>query len=120
MTEGNLILVDIRHSLSVDGIEEAIDADDGRLHRHISDAYVEAFVPAERMRFLQDRNGIISIELPRSPVDVGNSGTLVPLAGSVTSQSVAKANAPAWHAAGYTGGGVAIGIIDSFDGAVTL
>jgi len=118
VTEGNLILVDIRHSLSVDGIEEAIDADDGRLHRHISDAYVEAFVPAERMRFLQDRNGIISIELPRSPVDVGDSGTLVPLAGSVTSQSVAKANAPAWHAAGYTGSGVAIGIIDSFDGAV--
>jgi hypothetical protein len=118
ITQGALILVDIHHSLSRSELEAQVAAVRGTLYQHISDAYAEAFVPAEMMRRLQDAPGVIALFLPPTPVRDPVPETLSPLAGSVNSQSVPKANAPAWHANGYLGGGVAVGIIDVFDGAV--
>ena len=49
------------------------------------------------------------IELLASPVG---------LAPDVVGEEVDKIGADSWHAAGYTGAGVAVGILDSFDGAL--
>jgi hypothetical protein len=76
---------------------------------------VQAFVPPEHLVELLRHPGVLDVERPNY--------ALVPEPGlraaprkltnlAVTSEGVAPTNAPAWHAEGFTGNGVRVGVID--------
>lgn len=65
--------------------------------------YVQAFVPAGKLRQLARETGVIAIRRP---------STFVPTAGAQMTQGDAALNGAVWRAAGVTGTGVKIGIID--------
>lgn len=111
LSKGSMIVVDIEHTLPADEIEDVVRTAGGRVYNHISESLLEAFVPASEVGQLQAQPAIGFVQSPPTPVE------LVDLAGSVSGESAAKANAPAWHSAGYRGNGVAVGIIDSFHGS---
>ena len=90
---------------------------------------VLADVPAVRMGELEASDGVETVRLPL-PIDGpgGDSAAGSPTAqtardvlarksGAYGTEIVAHTGVAAWHAAGQTGQGIKVGIIDSFDGA---
>ena len=79
-------------------------------------ALLQAWLPVAALERLADRGGVAQV---RRPAVVQ---WYAPLAvGSATTEALAALNAGAWHAAGFTGEGVRIGIIDGgFSGYVAL
>ena len=66
--------------------------------------YIEAYIPVRLLAAASTLEGVVSIQAIVPPQAV--SGTIV-------SQGVAAHGVPSWHAAGYKGSGVKIGIIDA-------
>ena len=80
--------------------------------RNIGEDYVEAYVPVTLLAEASERPNVVRVQAIEPPS---------PDRGSVTSQGVAAHAANAWHAAGYTGAGVKVGVIDSgFEGISAL
>ncbi len=88
--------------------------------------YLEAYVPITLLVAASERPGVIraqaivppqSATAPLSPEDISAPAGK----GNVVSQAVALHGADAWHAAGYTGAGVKVGVIAAgFAGATAL
>ncbi len=66
--------------------------------------YIEAYIPVRLLATASTLEGVVSIQAIVPPQAA--SGTIV-------SQGVAAHGVPSWHAAGYKGSGVKIGIIDA-------
>ena len=79
--------------------------------RNIGADYIEAYIPVSLLPAASEREGVISIRtiIPSSPNQ-----------SAVVSEGAAAHGAPAWHAAGYKGQDVKIGVIDSFEGFSSL
>lgn len=67
---------------------------------NILDDVIEAYVDLETVRMLNDVAGVQRVESIEKPVAL------------VIGQGSAAHNGPAWHAAGFTGAGVKVGLID--------
>ena len=79
-----------------------------RIPRNIGTDYIEAYIPISLLVEASEREGVVSIRTIIPPH---------PAQGSVVSGGVAAHGVPSWHAAGYKGSGVKIGVIDlSFKG----
>ena len=94
-----------------EGLENALEAIKqvgGKATRTSKDAsLIQAWVPLQKLEALVDNNTIHFIRQP----DVARAEeNLIPE--SATSEALSAMNATTWHAAGYTGAGVKIGIID--------
>ena len=77
---------------------------------------VLAEVPVAQLRQLEERPEVASLRVPLR-FDQPTGPATPAAAAAVTGQHVAKTNADDWRAAGLTGAGVKVGIIDSFDQA---
>ena len=71
--------------------------------RNIGADYVEAYVPVSLLPATSELEGVISVRTIVPPQ---------PAQGAVVSEGVEAHDVPAWHAAGYKGSGVKIGVID--------
>ncbi|MYC07848.1 MAG: S8 family serine peptidase [Chloroflexi bacterium] len=96
---------------SAEGIADWLE-ENGASPRNIGDDYIEAYVPVSLLGAASEQDG------------VGVIRTMIPpeaLQGSIVSEGAALHGAPAWNAAGFTGVGVKIGIIDvGFEGFASL
>lgn len=78
---------------------------------------LEGFVPYDRLVQLERSEDVLFLRPPlRQNVPQEGHGSAKATARATAGEEVAKTNASAWHAAGITGAGVRIGIIDSFNG----
>lgn len=77
---------------------------------------IQGWLPIRSLRAVADEDDVYLIRRPDELVTLE-----VALAGRQTTEGLAAINGPAWHAAGYTGTGVRIGIIDGgFEGYTAL
>ena len=86
--------------------------------RNIGERYVTAYVPVSLLVRASEQPGVVRVRAiwPPQPADdapLSLDSKSAPSKGSVISQGVALHGADAWHAAGYTGAGVKVGIIDT-------
>ena len=94
-----------------DAIASYLEAN-GASPRNIGTDYIEAYIPVSLLVEASEREGVLSIRtiIPPHP----DQGTIV--SGGVAAHGVSS-----WHAAGYKGSGVKIGVIDlSFKGFAGL
>lgn len=68
----------------------------------------QGWLPAQALARLAEQKSIAYIRQPAQAIVADD-----PLAVDVTSEAIAVINAPAWHAAGLSGGGVKLAIIDA-------
>ena len=102
--------------------------------RNVGEGYVEAYAPVGLLVRASERAGVVRVDAIVPPQVAGDM-RLAPGSdsdsletqnaprgrGSVVSQGVALHGADVWHAAGYTGAGVKVGVIDlGFDGFSAL
>ena len=84
----------------------------GASPRNIGTDYIEAYIPVSLLVEASKQEGVVSVRTIIPPH---------PDQGSVVSGGVAAHGVPSWHAAGYKGRGVKIGVIDaSFKGFAGL
>ena len=94
-----------------DAIASYLEAS-GASPRNTGADYVEAYIPVSLLVEASEREGVVGIRTIIPPH---------PDQGSVVSGGVAAHGVPSWHAAGYKGRGVKIGVIDlSFKGFAGL
>jgi Subtilase family len=85
-------------------VKKAVPRAGGRVTRSGNGGrYVQAFLPPDSLRELENEGSILSFERPPA---------FEPVAGAQLTQGDAKLNGPAWRNAGATGTGVKVGIID--------
>ena len=84
----------------------------GAFPRNIGADYIEAYIPISLLVEASEQEGVVSIRTIVPPH---------PDQGTIVSGGVAAHGVPSWHAAGYKGRGVKIGVIDlSFKGFAGL
>ncbi len=94
-----------------DAIASYLEAN-GASPRNIGSDYIEAYIPVSLLAEASEREGVASIRSIVPPK---------PEQGTVVSGGVAAHGVPSWHAAGFKGRGVKIGVIDaSFKGFAGL
>ena len=94
-----------------DAIASYLEAN-GASPRNIGADYIEAYIPVSLLAEASEQEGVVSIRSIVPPH---------PDQGSVVSGGVATHGVTSWHAAGYKGSGVKIGVIDaSFKGFAGL
>ena len=94
-----------------DAIASYLEAN-GASPRNIGTDYIEAYIPVSLLVEASEREGVLSVRAIVPPH---------PDQGTIVSGGVAAHGVPSWHAAGYKGRGVKIGVIDlSFKGFAGL
>ncbi|MCU1371645.1 MAG: exported protein of unknown function [Ilumatobacteraceae bacterium] len=96
-----------------DAVAAEIVAQGGRVHGPIADVGTEGELPAGAVVDLEVLPGVTAVQQP-SQADPRRSGA-GPDEQAVTGSEVTLTNADDWQAAGITGAGVKVGIIDSFN-----
>ncbi len=106
--------VEILHAASAStSVQAGVVAAGGMITGQVPGSLVQARVPAES---LEDLAAIAGVQAVRPPVDINVvDAAPLPRAGSVPGQPVGKTLADQWHAAGITGAGINVGIIDVFE-----
>jgi hypothetical protein len=118
---GSSVSVEVLHSTSSERIREVVASAGGHVYGEIPGHLVEASVPVDRLVELE---AAAEVELLRPPlaasVPIGSEGppegSVKPAGAAFVGEEIFKMNVQPWHDAGFTGQGVRIGIIDSFDG----
>ncbi len=114
---GASLRVEVLSSLPTAELSAIIVGYGGVIEGSVEDTLVQAMVPAAHLHELQDHVGVDYIRPPLEVdaiLDETEPSSLRPELGSLLGEHVTKTNAAAWHAAGITGAGVKIGIIDGF------
>ena len=94
-----------------DAIASYLEAN-GASPRNIGTDYIEAYIPVSLLAEASEQEGVVSVRAIVPPY---------PDQGTIVSGGVAAHGVPSWHAAGYKGSGVKIGVIDlSFKGFAEL
>src|SRR4051794_9041780 len=94
---------------------QRIAAAGGRVEGYAGRTALEALVPASAIAALE-RSPAIDAVRPPTIVDAPAESGPATIASAREGEEIAKTNAAAWHAAGYDGTGVKVGIVDQFDG----
>ena len=117
---GNLVRVEVLHRGDRDAVESVIASLGGVAQGSVGNDLVEARVPVGNLEALEADQRIRYLRTPIAASIIESDPAPAPIsfAFDVAGEEVAKIGAAAWHAAGYTGQGVKIGIIDEFDGAL--
>lgn len=93
-----------------DAVREFLQANGGD-PRNVGADYIEAYIPVSLLAQASQQEGVISVRTIIPPQ---------PNQSAVVSEGAAAHGAPAWHAAGYKGEGVKIGVLDDFEGFSSL
>jgi hypothetical protein len=116
------IRVEVLHTLESSEIRSVITDLGGTVEGEVEGVLVQALVPFDRLVALESHDGVQFVRPPLEanvPILPPSGEAATPQNGSpIVGEEVAKTNADDWHAAGYTGAGVKIGIIDGFDGTL--
>lgn len=101
---------------SLPAVRERVERLGGALKGSVPPTLLQALVPAEALAELERDEDVVYVRVPLEgnipeEMEAPQTG-----GGGFLGQEVAKANAAAWHAAGHTGDGVKVGIVDHFDG----
>lgn len=108
------VTVEVLHDLPDPAAVAVVEAHGGVVSGAVPGALVQAEVPLDRLAALQATPGVRFVRLPAQVgVPQGDADDPAPRAEVVGTQ-VTKTNVDDWHAEGWTGQGVKIGIIDSF------
>ena len=99
---GESVAVTIYLTRNVDEVVSFLE-DNGGDPRNVGEDYIEAYVPLTLLGLVSEQPGVIRVREIIPPE---------PAYGNFTSQGVQEHLATAWHAAGYSGQGVKVGIID--------
>ena len=120
---GERVRVEIIHDLSNEEIRSLVATLGGVVRGEVPGELVEADIPIDRLVELEQSAGVALVRPPLmidAPADPGASVPSRPaqdlIGGSVVGQEVGFTNIPAWHAAGFNGAGIRVGIIDFFNG----
>jgi subtilisin family serine protease len=116
--EGERILVSLTFTdaIHAKAALQALPAFQGSLKAHY-DRWLDALLPVERLPQAAALPGISLVSRPAPLVELAGESpqaTPAPAPGTHISEGVGVSNADEWHAAGLTGAGVKVGIIDSF------
>ena len=118
-TDGANVQVEVLYSGGRDAALAAVKDAGGEVTGEAGTSLIEAYVPYGQLVALEHRPGIDSI---RVPLDANAPLSTTPAASEgiasldvASGEEIVKTNAAAWHAAGYKGGGVKVGIVDFFD-----
>ena len=118
---GDSVRVEVVHSLPVVALDSVVRGLGGEIEGS-APGVAEVVVPVQSLVLLESMVGVDYLRPPlQSSVPEGAAPELlvpgdVVAQGSIVGEEVAKMNADAWHAAGFTGQGVKVGIVDYFDG----
>jgi hypothetical protein len=118
---GSRIRVEILHDSEVATINQLVARVGGSVEGHVEGQLTQAIVPFDRLEELAAFDGIQFVRPPlRVDIEAQDfrgvaNPAVAELAATLIGNVTMKTNAAAWHAAGYTGRGVRIGIIDGFD-----
>jgi len=119
---GSKIRVEVLHDLESSEIRAVITDLGGTIEGEVHGLLVQALVPFDRLEALESHYGVQFVRPPLEanvPLPPPSDEVAAPQnGGSIVGEEVAKTNADDWHAAGYTGTGVKVGIIDYFDGTL--
>jgi hypothetical protein len=110
ISQGGSVAVTIYLTANVSEVVQFLE-DNGGDPRNVGEDYIEAYVPVSLLGAVSERPGVIRVREIIPPQ---------PEFGPITSQGVAAHLASPWHTAGYSGQGVKVGIIDSFEGIRNL
>ncbi len=122
MVDGAL-LVDIKHELSSNEVGALIADLGGRIYAELPGVLLEAWIPIDRLVELEAHRGVryvqppppsLPLPLPEVTPPINETSSLAARATPIVGEEVAKTRADVWHAAGITGNGVKVGIIDLF------
>ena len=110
VSSGESVAVTLYLTGNVDDVVSFLE-DNGGHPRNVGEDYIEAYVPLSLLGQLSEQPGVVRVReiVPREPEY-----------GPIASQGVRAHLATDWHDAGYTGQGVKVGIIDSFEGIRNL
>lgn len=121
---GGEVLVEVHSSLPPDELAAVVEDAGGTVHGGVDGWFAEAWVPLTALEALEARPEVDYVSTPtRADIvpDTPPSGQAAigsVQAGAVAGEQMAKTNSAAWNAAGITGAGVRIGIIDFFDAGI--
>ena len=119
---GTEIRVEVLHSLDSSEIRAVIAGLGGTVEGEVEGVLVEALVPFDKLEALESHAGVQFVRPPLDanvPIPLPSGGQVAPLSVTATEgEEVVKTNADDWHAIGFTGAGVKVGIIDYFDGTL--
>ena len=112
MSRGTFVAVTLRIAdpAKVDAVTRFLK-DNGGDPRNVGEDYIEAYVPVALLVEASKQLGVVRVRAIIPPQ---------PKRGAITSQGVAAHGATLWHALGFTGKGVKVGVIDGFGGFDTL
>jgi Ca2+-binding RTX toxin-like protein len=120
LESGNLVTVEVLHTGDREAVEQVITSLGGVVRGGAGAELVEARVPVQHLEALEADKRVRYLRTPiaASMREFEPAPATGPYALDVAGEEVAKIGAAAWHAVGYTGQGIKIGIIDDFDGAL--
>jgi hypothetical protein len=104
--------VEVVHSLDDAQARAAVEDAGGRVTGTVEGTLVEAIVPFDRLEELEATDGI---DFVRPPLRINAPAVARASSGSHGVEAVDKTRAAQWLAAGYSGGGMRVGIVDLFD-----
>ena len=122
---GAALRVEVLHRLNTGEARRLVQGLGGTFEGEVPGVLIQALVPFDRLVELERTDGV---DVVRPPLEVNEpvagsqdeplpgEATAIEAATAVVGEEVGKTNASAWHAAGFRGSGVKVGIIDSFDG----
>ena len=117
---GDSVKVEIGHALPSEAIGSLVASHGGDVYGEVPGLLAEALVPVDSLVALEAER---AVDFVRPPLQISfpeasdpPRGDLGPLGFLLTGEEVEVMNADSWQQAGYTGQGVKVGIIDTFDG----
>ena len=110
MSQGGSVAVTIYLISNVADVVQFLQ-DNGGDPRNVGEDYIEAYVPVSLLGAVSEQPGVIRVREIVPPQ---------PEYGPITSQGVQAHGSQPWNQAGYTGQGVKVGIVDSFEGIRSL
>ncbi len=129
ISDGESVAVTFYTQADASSLADFLSANGGD-PRNVGEGYVEAYVPVSLLVSASEQPGVTRVDaiVPPQPADATSlsldsidTQNAPASRGSIVSQGVALHGADAWHTAGYTGGGVKVGVISSgFNGLSSL
>jgi subtilisin family serine protease len=108
LSDGQVQVQIVTHPAGMENATQAVTEAGGEVTGvGFGDTLIQGWLPVE---VLEDVAAHEDVYFIRRPIQVFPVGPLY--AGNSTTEGLAVTNAPAWHAAGYAGSGVKIGVID--------
>ena len=117
VTEDDLVQVVVEATApeAMSDLIEAVEALGGEYQCQYENL-LQSLVPTEALESLAERPDVKVVRKPRRAMPAATVS-----AGTVVTEGLEASNAPAWHAAGYTGSGVRVAVIDGgFTGYTSL